>query len=154
MVKINKLISGIKITPLKQIEDKRGAVFHVLKRSSPHFSKFGEVYISKVNPNVIKAWKYHKEMTQNFSVPFGKLKLVIFDDRKNSSSYGEINEFFLDPEENYNLITIPPRVWYGFQCIGETHCLLLNVADLEHNPLESLNKDVVTSNINYQWDKD
>ena len=74
MDKIKNLISGINIIPLKKISDNRGAVLHVLKSTDSHFTKFGETYFSKINSGVIKGWKYHKKMSQNFSVPHGKLK--------------------------------------------------------------------------------
>jgi dTDP-4-dehydrorhamnose 3,5-epimerase len=145
------LIEGIIITPLKQIADNRGAVFHVLRNDANHFTQFGEVYISKVNPGVIKAWKYHKEMTQNFCVSHGELKLVVFDDRNDSETYGLINEFLLDSDQNYNLITLPPKIWYGFKCLSKEHCLLLNVADMVHDQTESISKDFKENIIPYKW---
>jgi len=151
MDKISRLIEDLLVTPLKQIIDDRGAVFHVLKNDSPQFDKFGEVYISKINPGIIKAWKCHKEMTQNLCVPFGQLKLVIYDERHNSNTYGLINEFYLDPDKNYNLVTIPKGLWYGFQCIGSEPALLLNVANMKHCPSESINESLEHSKIDYKW---
>ena len=145
------IINGVKITPLKQIIDERGGVFHVMRASSSIFDKFGEVYFSKVNYKYIKAWKKHTEMTQNFCVPYGFLKLVIFDNREDSKTCGLFNEFFLDPENNYNLISIPNGLWYGFQCIMPDYCLLLNVADIEHNPKESITLDLNNQIIKYDW---
>ena len=151
MDKKQTLIEGVIVTSLRQIEDERGAVFHVLKNTDPCFSKFGEVYISKVNVGVIKGWKYHKEMIQNFSVPYGLLKLVIFDGRVESPSYKLINEFVLGPEFNYKLISIPAKVWYGFQCVSNGYCLLLNVADMKHDPEESIQENYQSSTIPYSW---
>ena len=37
------MIDGIKITPLKQIEDERGKVMHMLRNDSKNFIKFGEI---------------------------------------------------------------------------------------------------------------
>ena len=37
------MIEGIKITPLKQIEDDRGKVMHMMRNNSKHFVKFGEI---------------------------------------------------------------------------------------------------------------
>ena len=88
----NSIIEGVVLTPLKQIKDERGAVFHVMKNNSDTFYSFGEAYFSKINENIVKGWKYHKEMKQNFCVPFGELKLVLFDDRVNSSSREIVNE--------------------------------------------------------------
>ena len=39
-------------------------------------------------------WHYHKEMRLNYAVLNGMIKLVLFDDRKNSKSYGKFQEFF------------------------------------------------------------
>jgi dTDP-4-dehydrorhamnose 3,5-epimerase len=151
MDQIDRLIEGVKVTELLQIEDHRGAVYHVLKKNNEAFSDFGEVYFSKINPGIVKAWKYHKRMTQNFSVPHGKLKLVIYDDREGSATHGCINTFFLNPETDYKLITIPPGLWYGFQCISTQYSLLLNVADMMHSPTESINKNYKESSIKYDW---
>ena len=143
-------IEGVYIMPLKQIEDNRGAVYHVLKDSDKYFNKFAEIYISKINSGITKAWKCHKKMTQNFSVPTGKLKLVIYDARKNSKTFGVINEILLDPFDNYKRVVVPPNVWYGFKCLGNNYCLLLNVTDLKHDPSESisikLNNNIIPYN--------
>lgn len=151
MGKVIEKIDGVIVTPLKQIEDKRGAVFHVLRKDSKNFKEFGEVYFSKINPGVVKAWKIHKEMTQNFCVPFGNLKLVIYDDRQDSLTRGILNEFVLNPDTNYNLITIPPNLWYGFKCVSQQYCLLLNVADKVHDPDESLQINYTNNKIPYKW---
>tara|TARA_B110000027_G_scaffold134071_1_gene164774 strand:+ start:10177 stop:10632 length:456 start_codon:yes stop_codon:yes gene_type:complete len=148
----SKLIDGIKVSSLNQFKDERGAVFHILKESDKHFRRFGEAYISKVNSNVIKGWKYHKEMHQNFSVPFGEIKLVVVDGRKESSTYNLVNEFILSPEKNYKLISIPPKLWYGFKCISDSFSLLLNISDMVHDPNESLTQDLNDNKIKYKWE--
>ena len=44
------MIEGLLKTPLKQIQDERGKVMHMLRATDPHFNKFGEVYFSWANP--------------------------------------------------------------------------------------------------------
>ena len=39
------MIHDVKITPLKIIPDERGKVMHMLRKDSPIFDKFGEIYI-------------------------------------------------------------------------------------------------------------
>jgi len=151
MDQINKLINGVSVTPLKQIADERGAVYHVLRKDSVFFKEFGEVYFSKINSGVVKAWKIHREMTQNFCVPYGNLKLVIFDDRKDSSTKGCINVYYLNPETDYKLITISPNLWYGFSCVSSDYCLLLNVANMVHDPAESSQISYLDNKIPYKW---
>ena len=61
------MIEGVIITPLKQIEDERGKVMHMLREDSKVFERFGEIYFSFTNPQSIKAWHMHKKMTLNYA---------------------------------------------------------------------------------------
>jgi len=144
------LIEGIKITPLKIIPDERGAIFHMLRSDDPIFEKFGEIYFSKVYPGVVKGWHLHKKMTLNYAVPVGMIKLVLYDDRNNSSTKGEIMELFIGVE-NYVLVTIPPNVWNGFKGIGTDPAIVANCATLPHDPNEIIRLDPINNNIPYDW---
>ena len=111
------MIEGVILTPLKQIFDERGKVMHMLRKDSPVFSKFGEIYFSCTYPGAIKAWHLHKKMTLNYAAIFGEIKCVLFDDRPNSKTRGCIDEYYLSPE-NYFLLTVPPLIWNGWKGIG------------------------------------
>ena len=54
---------------------------HMLKKSDPHFRKFGEIYFSTAYPGVIKGWHEHTKMTLNYCVIKGMIKLVLIDNR-------------------------------------------------------------------------
>jgi len=144
-------IEGVVLTPLKQIKDERGAVFHVMKNNSETFFSFGEAYFSKINNGIIKGWKYHKKMKQNFCVPFGELKLVLFDDRTCSSTKGIVNEIILNDNKEYIRVTIPENIWYSFKCLNSDYCLLLNIANIKHSEYESLSLDLNNEIIPYKW---
>ena len=75
-------IDGLHITRLKIFKDRRGSVLHMMRSDSKLFDEFGEIYFSTINKNMIKAWKYHKRITQNFAVPHGSIRLVFYDNRK------------------------------------------------------------------------
>jgi dTDP-4-dehydrorhamnose 3,5-epimerase len=147
----NSIIEGVVLTPLKQIKDERGAVFHVMKNNSETFYSFGEAYFSKINKKVVKGWKSHKEMKQNFCVPYGKLKLVLFDNRINSNTRGVINEIILSDDKNYIRVTIPENIWYSFKCLSYDYCLLLNIANIKHKKNESVQMDLNNNIIPYTW---
>ena len=86
------MIDGVKVTPLKQYFDERGKVMHMLRSDSPQYDKFGEIYFSCTYPNAIKAWHMHKEMTLNYAVVSGQIKFVLFDDRDNSPTKGNLEQ--------------------------------------------------------------
>ena len=143
----NIIIDGLIITPLKQIFHPQGDVLHAMKKSDAGFAGFGEAYFSTITRGEIKPWKKHLEMTLNLVVPVGKICFVAFDDRKDSPTYGIFNEFVLSLE-NYVRLTIPPHVWLAFEGLSEYN-LLLNVANLEHNPNEIERKTM--DEIIYKW---
>ena len=144
------MISGVIKTPLKQFEDQRGKVMHMLRSNDKHFIKFGEVYFSWISAGAIKAWKLHKELTMNIAVPIGEIKLVLYDDRVDSSTYGKLNEFMMG-DNNYYLLTIPNNIWYGFKSLNDKAAMIVNCATLPHSPSETRTKDINKSNIPYSW---
>ena len=144
------MIEGVIITPLKQIFDERGKVMHMMRNDSDNFEKFGEVYFSCTNPGAIKAWHLHKEMTLNYAVIYGQIKCVLYDDRPNSKTYGEIQELFLSTE-NYSLVTVPPMIWNGFKGVGVIPSIVANCASIPHDPNEIVRKPAFDKTIPYDW---
>ena len=142
-------VEGVLLNPLKKIHHPLGDVFHGMKKSDQGFSGFGEAYFSTINFEDTKPWKKHLEMTLNFVVPMGEIRFVIYDDRENSST----KKCFFDVtlgENNYQRITIPPGVWVAFNGVGATYNLLLNLANLEHDPNE-IERMENLSEISYKW---
>ncbi|MFH1596496.1 MAG: dTDP-4-dehydrorhamnose 3,5-epimerase family protein [Pseudomonadota bacterium] len=144
------MIDGVLITPLKQILDERGKVMHMLRSDAPHFQGFGEIYFSCVYPGAIKAWHLHKKMVLNYAVPYGRIKLVLYDDREGSGTRGEIQEIFMGID-NYCLVTIPPLVWNGFKGMGQETTIVANCATIPHDPDEIVRLDPFDPSIPYDW---
>ena len=134
------------ITPLDIIDTPGGNVMHAMKESSAGYLGFGEVYFSQVDKGIIKAWKRHKKMTLNLVVPVGKIRFVLFDNRKLTN--GSFQEVIIS-KDNYCRLTIPPMVWLGFQGLSDDGSMLLNIANIEHNPGEVDRLEV--DKINYDW---
>ena len=54
-------------------------------------------------------------------------------------------------EKNYKLVTVPPRIWFGFEAMGRTVALLANCATLPYEPSEIERLDPFSNKIPYQW---
>jgi dTDP-4-dehydrorhamnose 3,5-epimerase len=145
------MIEGVKIIPLKIIPDERGMILKMLRNDDPFFDQFGEIYFSVVNPGVIKGWHIHKKMTLNYAVIEGNIKLVLYDERSDSSTKGEVQEIFLG-RESYNLVTIPPKVWNGFKGIGTNPAIVANCSTIPHDPEEISRLDPLDNHIPYDWE--
>lgn len=144
-------IVGVTLQSLSVVSDDRGAVLHMLRADSSLYKQFGEVYFSEVKANVVKAWKRHIYMTQNITVPVGQIKLVIYDGREDSPTHKILQTFTLGRPDHYQLITIPPLVWYGFQCVSQQDALIVNCTDLMHEPGEVERLPDDSAFIPYHW---
>ncbi len=128
-------IDGVILTPLKKIDNPSGDILHGMKESDVGYAGFGEAYFSTIRYNDIKGWNYHKEMTLNLVVPIGEVTFVIYDDREKSHSKGVFFKVELSPS-NYKRLTIPPRLWMAFKGEGVNTNLILNIANIVHDPNE------------------
>lgn len=144
-------ITGVRVFELKQVPDERGKVMPMLRRDAGHFEKFGEIYFSCVHPGAIKGWHQHSLMTLNYACISGHIKLVLFDPRAKSNTFGKIQEIFIG-ESNYCLVQIPPEIWNGFKGIGDKTSIVANCSTEPHSPAEIQRMSPFTKEIPYDWE--
>jgi len=143
------MIKDVLITKLDVIDAPGGDVMHAIKKTSDGYSGFGEAYFSKIESGAIKAWKRHRSMTLNLVVPIGRIKFVLYDDREAISS--QLQKVIISEKEYFRL-TIPPMIWVGFQGLSSNESMLLNIANMEHDPSEADRLDL--NDIDYNWSTD
>ncbi|OGC77676.1 MAG: dTDP-4-dehydrorhamnose 3,5-epimerase [candidate division Zixibacteria bacterium RBG_16_50_21] len=148
------MIEGVKIKKLKVIPDERGRLMEIMRSDDEFFSKFGQLYLTSAYPGAVKAWHYHKKQTDNFCVVKGMMKIVIYDERENSPTKGEVNEFFIG-EHNPCILQIPRLLWHGFKCISDTEAICLNCPTEVYNYQEpdEFRADPHKSHIPYDWSR-
>ena len=122
----------------------------MLRRDWDVFEAFGEIYFSCVFPGAIKAWHIHKRMTLNYAVPHGGIRFVLYDDRPDSPTKGEVQEMVLGAD-SYCLVTVPPMIWNGFKGLGSETSIVANCATIPHDPDEIVRRDPMDSYIPYDW---
>ncbi len=138
-----RILNSIIETPLAKIKSAGGDVMHALKKTDEGYSSFGEAYFSIVNFNSIKAWKMHSIMTMNLIIPSGSVGFVFFDSLTNEFKTVTAGN------NNYIRITVPPKIWFGFKGLDKGSNLILNVANVSHDPKEIFRKDI--NEISYDW---
>ena len=133
-------MDGVILTPLKQIYNPKGDVFHAMKKSDIGFDGFGEAYFSTIHQGDIKGWKKHTIMTLNLVVPIGEIEFIVYNEK----------EFFTVKlsSKNYQRLTVQSGLWMAFRGIGEYN-MLLNLASLEHDPNEA--RTIALDDIAYRW---
>ena len=139
-------ITDILVTPLRRIQTTSGDVLHAMKNTDPGSSGFGEAYFSWIEGSSVKAWKRHTRMVMNVVVPVGQVRFVFFEENADGNLQFRIEEIGVN---NYARITVPSGIWFGFQGLGNSSSLVLNVASIphEHNEVERMTQ----TSINYAW---
>jgi dTDP-4-dehydrorhamnose 3,5-epimerase len=139
-------LADILVTPLRRIETVGGDVLHGMKQSDSGYTGFGEAYFSWVSAGSIKAWKRHTQMTMNVVVPLGQVRFVFRCLNSDGIEEFRVEEIGVD---RFLRITVPPNIWFGFQGLQTPHNLLLNIANIPHDPDES--EHLALTDINYDW---
>lgn len=148
------MIEGVKVKKLKIIPDERGRLMEILRRDDDIFEKFGQVYMTTAFKGVVKAWHYHKIQTDNFTCIAGKMKLALYDPRRESPTYGKIDEFIISLDSPM-LVQIPPMIYHGFKSVGEGEAVVVNTVTEPYNPEkpDEFRIDPYANDIDYDWRK-
>lgn len=145
------MINDVEIKILKNLCDERGRIMHMLKSTDSNFEQFGEIYFSTAYPGVVKGWHEHTKMTLNYAVIKGMIKLVLIDNRKDSSTYKKIQEIYMG-EHNYVLVKIPPKIINGFKNIKNEECIIANCSSIPHDKNEIIRYSPYNNAFGYNWD--
>jgi len=82
-------------------------------------------YVSATKAHVTRGPHEHKYQTDNFSFLFGKVKVVLWDARKESPSYGTKQVLICGTENPIGLI-VPPGVVHAYQNQSDEDVLIIN----------------------------
>ncbi len=147
-----RMIEGVKTKNLRVIPDERGWLMEILRCDDDLYETFGQVYFTTAYPGVVKAWHLHRKHKDNFTCVNGMIKVALYDVRKNSPTFGELNEFFIG-EKNPLLISVPCHVYHGFKAIGQETAFCVNVPTDPYNYSEpdEFRLPPDTDEIPYDW---
>jgi dTDP-4-dehydrorhamnose 3,5-epimerase len=154
MRKTSRLIQGVVAKRLKVIRDNRGRLMEILRSDDKIFKRFGQCYITTAYPKVIKAWHYHRYQDDHFTCVQGRIRLALFDGRRNSPTFGFLNEFRLSLN-NPLLVKIPKGVYHGFKAESRQEAMVINIPTkaYNHKMPDELRVAHNDKKIGYRWSK-
>jgi dTDP-4-dehydrorhamnose 3,5-epimerase len=110
------------------------------------------IYQSRLFPGAIGAWSCHMKSVDRLFVNQGHLKVVLFDGREESPTFGRVVELHVGDARPAFLV-LPTGIWHGLQNLGSSDALVLNYPteayDYEDPDHWRLPYD--TPEIPYQW---
>lgn len=127
------LISGVAVKEVKNVPKENGVLTEVFRRDWQLDDKdVAQIFQVAIVPGGITAWHVHRITTDRLFANHGLIKIVLFDARTNSPTYGMVNEFRYGAQRPA-LITVPPGVWHGVQNLSAETSLLLNIVDIAYD---------------------
>jgi len=146
------MIFGVKEKKLKKIDDDRGWLMEMLRSDDPDFKQFGQVYMTTAKPGVVKGWHYHSKQTDHFVCVSGKALVALYDARKDSPTFNEVNKFELSFDDP-RLIVIPNYVYHGFKALDDNPASIINIPTecYNYNSPDELRVDAYDNDIPFDW---
>lgn len=145
------MISGVMVKELVRHPDERGYFEELIRKTDDFFSEgFGQLSHSYMVQDVVKAWHVHKTQTDWWFCATGKIKMAVYDMRKNSPTYKEMNEYILGDEPDNIIVKIPAGVAHGMKVL-EGPCHFIYVTSGIYSKDEEGRIPYDDPSIGYDW---
>ena len=123
-------INGVEVKAVVKHSDNRGWLVEVFRCDEvPEniLPKMG--YISVTHPGVSRGPHEHRKQTDIFGfIGPGNFRLTLWDNRKESSSYGVMQKIEVG-DKNPVVVTVPPGIVHGYTNISSVDAMVLNFPD-------------------------
>lgn len=138
-----KLIKDIVVYPLKVNRDGSGILVETLRKDWPLIyggeREFSMQYFSVTNPGIARdedVWHYHPNQEDRFIVAYGEIVTAVADNREDSETFGLLNLFHMQADQDPCILLIPKKTLHGFMVVSKTPAVLLNFPTSLYNPKE------------------
>ena len=119
-------VHGCIVQPLVKYQDPRGWLTEIFRQDQlPEFQYPVMAYISLTRAGIARGPHEHKYQTDLFTFFSGKIRLYLWDNHPQSSSFGR-RQTIDTGEHNPLTVSIPPGVIHAYRNIGTTDALILN----------------------------
>jgi dTDP-4-dehydrorhamnose 3,5-epimerase len=120
------LIDGVHVRPATTQLDERGELVEIYDpRWGLSEAPMVYTYLATIRPGVAKGWVKHERQDDRLFFALGVVKVVLFDDRPASATFGRLNEFCFGDRRRATLI-IPAGVWHAFANVGSVDAVFVN----------------------------
>jgi dTDP-4-dehydrorhamnose 3,5-epimerase len=151
------MIEGVEFRPTRPVPHEDGVVAEIARADWEMIGgPLAQVHMTTTLPGRVRAWGLHQASTDRLFVVLGLIKLVVFDGRIGSPTFGKFNEFTVS-EKNPGLLSIAPFLYHGWKNIGSNEAIIINMPermyDYENPDALDLpwDSDAARRLIPYQW---
>jgi dTDP-4-dehydrorhamnose 3,5-epimerase len=130
---VGTLIEGVRLRRLLPNRDGRGNLTVLLSDLYAPEDVTPHVYLVTAAARSIRAWVYHKRQSDRLAFTQGDIRVVLYDLRPESPTYGILNVLDVG-EANRLQLTIPPFVVHAVQNRGDQDAQFINMPTRAYDP--------------------
>lgn len=124
-----KLIDGVVVREMPNMMKGNGVLTEIFRSDwFENARPISQVFQSVIYPSGISAWHAHAHTTDQLFAACGSVHIVLYDARRQSPTFGCVNEFRCGSVRQA-LVIVPPGVWHGVRNFGPDNVILLNMVD-------------------------
>jgi dTDP-4-dehydrorhamnose 3,5-epimerase len=132
-LRIPDQIEGVVIRRLLTNRDDRGDLTVLFSSRLVQDTPSPHIYWVTTAPGSVRAWVFHKRQIDRLVFTNGNMRIVLYDVRPGSTTYGKLN--IIDAgRENKVQLTIPPFVVHGVQNAGDQAATFVNMPTNAYDP--------------------
>lgn len=146
-------LEGVILREVKHVPRDHGVITEAYRSEwDPTGLPVVHIYQSRLFPGAIGAWSCHMKSVDRLFVNQGHLKVVLFDGREESSTFGQVTEHHVG-DARPTFIVLPAGIWHGLQNLGSTDALVLNFPTLayDYEDPDHWRLPFDTEQISYSW---
>jgi dTDP-4-dehydrorhamnose 3,5-epimerase len=123
---VAKGLDGVTIHEVRHVPRDHGVITEIFRPDwDPSGLPVVHVYQSRLFPAAIGAWSCHAKTIDRLFVNQGQLKIVLYDGRESSPTFGRVAELHAG-DARPAFIVLPAGIWHGLQNVGPIDALVLN----------------------------
>lgn len=149
------LLAGVVIQPVALWPDDRGHFLEVLRVGHGLAAGFApgttQVSATVTHQSVVKAFHYHLDQHDCWSVVKGMLQVALVDLRTGSPTFGRKNTLYVGELRPWQIL-IPPGVAHGYKVIGPDAAVLVYVTSRFYNPNDECRIPFNDPRLGYDWE--
>ena len=151
--KVEEQIDGVVVHEVLHVPRDHGIITEMFRAEwDPTGLPVVHIYQSRLFPGAIGAWSCHATTIDRLFVNQGHLKIVLYDGREESKSFGRVVELYTG-DARPCFAVIPSGVWHGLQNLGASDALIVNcpTAAYHYEDPDHYRHPYDTPQIPYSW---
>ena len=124
---LQALIEGVDVRRARTHADERGTLCEIFdQRWGFADEPLVYAYLVTIRPGQVRGWVLHREQTDRLFVYAGVVRIVLYDARAESDSFGRLNVLHFG-EHDRALVSIPPGVFHAVKNVGDHEGAFVNL---------------------------